>query len=263
MKTLMSILIIFLHLLVVNAQDYSGVKDPPLLERLPGFEIYDYRVTNFGGYKFCNENGEELLVEGMVTYYYYETDGEVKPSKIIEKFTAAVTGAGGTVYGDDPQRKYMVYYTKDKSIWIDLYAEDFYYTLNIVEKGEKLSKITTEELSRSLRVDGRAILYFNFDHNECELKAECLPVVEMIAEVLKAESSLKLQIAGYTDDVGRSDENLVLSSNRARAINDKLVELGIAQDRLSFIGKGELDPLADNNSVEGRALNNRIVLIRK
>jgi len=234
-----------------------------LFERLPGFAIYDYIVTNFGGYKFCNEEGDNVIVEGMISYYYYETDGEIDPRKIVDKFSSAVLAKGGKVYGDGPNQKYMFYREKNKLVWVDLFAEDFYYTLNIIEKGEMISNISADDLLQSFGEAGSAVLYFNFDKDKCDIKEECKEVLEMLSGVFASDPDLQVHVAGYTDNIGRADNNLKLSANRAKALVDKLIESGIEEDRLSWEGFGEKDPIADNATLEGRTLNNRIVLTRK
>ncbi len=247
----------------ISAQDVEGSKDPPLFERLPGFVIYDFSVNNFAGYQFCNEKGENIVIDGMVTYYYYETDGEVDPQKIIDKFSRAVIERGGKVYGDNPNQKYMFYRDTNKLVWVDLFAEDFYYTLNIIEKGEMISDISAGDLLKSLDQTGTAVLYFNFDSGKCEIKEECMLVIEMLAGVFLSDPELKINITAYTDNIGNSDNNLKLSENRARTLVEKLIEMGVPENRLSWEGFGENDPIADNSSLEGRTLNNRIVLTKK
>ena len=249
--------------LLLTGQDVSEVKDPELFERLPGFEIYDHTVTNFGAYRFCDESGENVILEGQITYFYYECDGEVDPRKIVSKFSNAVEDAGGKVYGDDPNQKYMVYKQGNITTWVDLFAEDFYYTLNIIRKAELLSKVSAQDIIADLDEKGQAILYFNFDSKKCELKEECLEVVTMIAELVKGYPDSEFLVEAYTDDIGRSDQNRELSENRANVIVEKLIELGVAESSIEARGKGEEDPIADNKTVEGRSLNNRIVLKRK
>lgn len=263
MKSLPIILLFFALFLNLKAQDVEGSKDPPLFERLPGFSIYDYTVTTFAGYQFCNEDGDNVILEGMISYYYYETDGEIDPQKIIDKFARAVKEKGGKIYGDDPNQKYLVYQEEHKQVWVDLYAEDFYYTLNIIEKGMMLSNISTDDLLGDLEQDGQAILYFNFDKDKCEIKEECETVLDMLAGVFKSDPGLKIHVVSYTDNIGMIDYNLQLSSNRAKALVEKLIEKGVNDEMLSWEGKGEVDPIADNSTLEGRTLNNRIVLIKQ
>ncbi len=262
MRNSIIILLSFLVFVPVYSQDTEGTKDPPLFERLPGFSILDYTLKDIGAYRFCDENGDNLIVEGMISYYYYECDGSLDPQKIINKFKNAVIGKGGKVYGDEPNQKYMVYRDSIKLVWVDLYAEDFYYTLNIIEKIERISVITPEDITKSLTEKGEAILYFNFDRGDCTLKEECKPVLETLAEVLKADPTINLSVIAYTDNAGRASDNKLLSENRAKTLCTRLVELGIDESRLISEGRGEEDPIADNSTLEGRSMNSRIVLYK-
>ncbi len=99
-----------------------------------------------------------------------------------------------------------------------------------------------------------------FDTKKTELKPESIVELNNIAELLIENPTLKIQIIGYTDNVGKAADNLALSKGRAVAVVNYLTEQGIKSDRLSFIGKGEADPIADNATEEGRAKNRRTEL---
>jgi outer membrane protein OmpA-like peptidoglycan-associated protein len=71
---------------------------------------------------------------------------------------------------------------------------------------------------------------------------------------------VKIQIIGYTDNVCKPADNLGLSKGRAVSVVNYLIEKGIAPDRLTFEGKGEANPIADNSTEEGRAQNRRTEL---
>lgn len=71
---------------------------------------------------------------------------------------------------------------------------------------------------------------------------------------------LKVEIGGHTDNVGDDSSNQVLSDNRAKAVRDWLIENGIAADRLTHKGYGETEPIASNDTEEGRAQNRRTEL---
>ncbi len=71
-------------------------------------------------------------------------------------------------------------------------------------------------------------------------------------------STSDLRVTGFTDDRGSEEANRSLSKRRAQTVADLLVELGLDAQRISAIGKGEEDPIADNNSAAGRAQNRRI-----
>lgn len=263
MKTTLTLVLFCCPIALLTSQDIEGAKDHPLLPRMPGFSIFDYTVQNFSGYQFCDEDGKNITVEGMLTYYYYECDCDIDPKKIINTFTEAVTSLGGKVYGEDPNQKWMVLHTGTKAIWIDLFAEDFYYTLNIIEKGEIISDITSESFLSELESKGKAIIYLNFDRDMCLIKEECKPVIKLISDALKGNPGMSVSIEGHTDDIGRSDDNILLSNNRAVAIANALIADGIDASRLETKGFGEENPVASNETVEGRALNNRIEIIKK
>lgn len=88
--------------------------------------------------------------------------------------------------------------------------------------------------------------------------------VKNIAEILKSFPNVNIKVGGYTDDQGDDAANLKLSSERAKAVKEALVVLGIDDKRLESEGYGEQHPVADNATEEGRAKNRRIaVSVRK
>lgn len=96
-----------------------------------------------------------------------------------------------------------------------------------------------------------------FDVNKFELKPESEAELEKLVQLLDENPNLKIQISGHTDNVGSATANQLLSENRAKAVVGFLVIHKISPDRLSSKGFGETQPIADNNSEEGRALNRR------
>lgn len=82
--------------------------------------------------------------------------------------------------------------------------------------------------------------------------------VDNLAAVLKAYPSVAIQINGYTDSQGNDDSNQGLSELRANTVMQKLITNGIDASRLSAVGHGEANPVGDNNTAEGRAMNRRI-----
>lgn len=79
-----------------------------------------------------------------------------------------------------------------------------------------------------------------------------------LAGVLATNPDVKLQVHGYTDDVGDEDMNYGLSYARARTVSLRLQQLGVARSRLSFRAFGEKDPKLPNTSVDNRAANRRV-----
>ena len=85
-------------------------------------------------------------------------------------------------------------------------------------------------------------------------------VLELVAERLRENPALRVRIAGYTDERASEAHNLELSRERAESVKRILVGFGIAADRLEAVGLGEADPIASNDTPEGRALNRRVEL---
>jgi outer membrane protein OmpA-like peptidoglycan-associated protein len=85
-----------------------------------------------------------------------------------------------------------------------------------------------------------------------------VPELDEAAAVMLANRSLRVEIGGHTDSVGREDANRALSERRAEAVRAYLVARGVAAERLTAVGYGESDPVADNATPEGRAANRRI-----
>jgi outer membrane protein OmpA-like peptidoglycan-associated protein len=96
-----------------------------------------------------------------------------------------------------------------------------------------------------------------FTTNSYQLPNAGLIELEKLVQVLTENPSLKVEIGGHTDNIGKPEDNLKLSTNRAKAIVDYLVSRNIHIDRLSFKGFGSTQPIADNNTEQGRAMNRR------
>jgi len=119
-------------------------------------------------------------------------------------------------------------------------------------------------LERALRDQRRAVVYdLYFDFNRDVIREESEPTLREIAEVLRRNPDWNLSIEGHTDDVASDRYNLELSARRAAAVKTALgARFGIAGSRLSTAGFGEARPQDRNDTVEGRARNRRVELVR-
>ena len=103
-----------------------------------------------------------------------------------------------------------------------------------------------------------------FNSGSADILPQSMGIIRQISQVLTQDSSIKLNIVGHTDSDGSDESNLSLSKNRAEAVKKALVSVyGISPDRLSSEGKGEAEPVADNNSAQGKAQNRRVEFIKK
>jgi hypothetical protein len=106
----------------------------------------------------------------------------------------------------------------------------------------------------------QATLYF--DSESSKLKEASIQAVNRIIAELAANPAWGLIIEGHTDDSGKPETNLKLSVDRALTIRDLIAAGGIDPGRLDVQGKGQTQPLSDNNTPEGRALNRRVELYK-
>ena len=115
-----------------------------------------------------------------------------------------------------------------------------------------------------LASDGKIVTYaITFDTGKATLKPEADVEINRIKGLLDKDPSLKFEVQGHCDNTGSDKVNDPLSQKRAEAIVARLVEMGIGKDRLTAVGKGSHEPIADNGTDEGRAKNRRVEFIKK
>ena len=115
-----------------------------------------------------------------------------------------------------------------------------------------------------MMTDGKFITYgITFDVGKAIIKPESMGEINRIVKLMTDDPSLKFEVQGHTDNTGNAASNQTLSEQRAQAIVQKLIEMGISADRLTAVGKGQTNPLADNSTDEGRAKNRRVEFIKQ
>ena len=140
---------------------------------------------------------------------------------------------------------------------LDGYGLDdiFYFDLPEDVKANKLNNI---ELDIIVSKPGEEIILNNvqFANNSFELNQSSKNELDKLANYI-FKYNINIQIEGHTDSVGNSDMNLILSENRAKAVNKYLIGRGVSKEKLTYIGYGSSKPISDNSSENGRALNRR------
>jgi outer membrane protein OmpA-like peptidoglycan-associated protein len=155
-------------------------------------------------------------------------------------------GAGGTFWIIDNPALPMVVKGDFKWKWMATAISDAGTSgAQIVSALEQNGKATTH-----------AIL---FAFNSAQLDREAKPVLDSVAQYLKSNPAVRLEIQGHTDDIGGAPFNLALSQQRAEAVKAYFVAAGLDERRFTPNGYGLSEPVADNATAEGRALNRRVV----
>jgi outer membrane protein OmpA-like peptidoglycan-associated protein len=118
--------------------------------------------------------------------------------------------------------------------------------------------LQTTETARGLIVNMSDVL---FDFNKYTLKPEAREKLAKVSGILLAYPDLKLQVEGYTDNIGSDQYNQKLSEQRADGVRDYLVVQSVSDANVTATGYGKNNPVADNSTNGGRAQNRRVELV--
>jgi OOP family OmpA-OmpF porin len=121
------------------------------------------------------------------------------------------------------------------------------------------------DFSTVINASGKYVTHgIYFDTDSDRLKPESGAVLKQVAAGLQKNPNLKLEVNGYTDSVGDSARNSDLSKRRAQAVMSVLVsQFGIEAGRLAVNGFGAAQPIASNDTADGRAANRRVEFLKK
>ncbi len=111
---------------------------------------------------------------------------------------------------------------------------------------------------RSLSSMRHMVIHPMFAPGSAQLDEASRENIRRLAATLKKRTFKRVKLEGYTDDSGDFEQNRILSKKRADAIKKILVSEGIPAQKIVTVGKGELSPIANNDTPEGRAQNRRI-----
>lgn len=157
--------------------------------------------------------------------------------------------------------EYLVVLTEGKEYALHSYKEDFlffsmhfdYYkpdNFDPVKLNIELQPISQDETFRLRNIF--------FETGQYKLKEKSTTELNLIIRLLEENQDMEIEVHGHTDNVGSAADNKQLSLNRANSVQKHLIEKGISKQRVKIKGYGESNPIADNNTDEGRRKNRRI-----
>jgi len=287
-------------LLRANPGDVDNSHDYPGFTRPPGFIITDYSEDNPAVFDFSiarpqpidSGHLDTIHVTGHRYVIRYAPASGNPPLSLIETqryceglaaaagFTIEKTGATGDVNETYLLRK------PGYAVWVCLEPGATAYVLTVIKSVEappsplvSASPIppatplppvspasptptgSEDPLYTALIKDGRVELPVAFLPAKPDIDTGAQPVIDRVVAIMKRHSDLLLTIEGHTDNTGDPDYNKTLSLQRARAVRALIMAGGVPRIRLFVSGLGGSDPIADDNTAEGRELNRRIELI--
>lgn len=130
------------------------------------------------------------------------------------------------------------------------------------ESGIKANKGCPEVKEEVKQLFKQALTGIKFETGKDVIKAESFAILDNVVKVMQENPSYKLKIAGHTDNVGDPAKNLDLSDRRAKAVQKYLVDHGVAANSIiNAQGFGDAQPVGDNATKEGKALNRRVEFV--
>lgn len=174
-------------------------------------------------------------VSGAIIGYQNDHSGGALRGALIGGAAGGALGAGAGAYMDKQQTEFEQ----------QLSSERAQHQIEIERQQNEILKLTmSSEVS--------------FDFNSVTLKTSFYSPLNKISDIMNRYPRTQIVVAGHTDSVGSEQYNLDLSLRRANAVADYLISRGVDRFRLGTEGRGELEPIASNDTESGRSQNRRV-----
>jgi outer membrane protein OmpA-like peptidoglycan-associated protein/tetratricopeptide (TPR) repeat protein len=217
----------------------------------------------YGGFDIYTFELPENLRPHLVTY----VKGQVLDAKTNQPLESAVEiidlQKDQPVYEDysDPDKgNFLATLTSGKNYGLNISKSGYlFYSQNFSLAGHApRDPFNITVLLQPIEIGNKVILTnIFFDTNKFDLKQESLAELQKLVDFLSLNPTIKIEISGHTDNVGNDQLNQKLSENRAKAVYDFLIQSKVDPARLQYKGYGKTQPIATNDTDEGRQKNRR------
>ena len=236
--------------------------DFPFLKRFPGSKLVSTAVEDVPMVTQVGDKEPVMVAQGRTVKHYQAAPGTGR-LEVVVAYREALKLAGWQIVDEqsgvtqsDPNL--TAHYAKaDVDIWLWIHAPgDIAFHVGDAG-GERTSGRLKAELDRNCKV---AVYGVHFDFDKATLRPDSQGALESILKLLNDHPDLALELGGHTDNVGRREYNLKLSEARVNAVRGWLVGKAVKAERLTARGYADTQPVAGNDTVEGRARNRRVEL---
>lgn len=219
-----------------------------------------------GGFGDLDIYGFDLpfhLQPEQVTYLKGIVYDATSKQKISAKFELIDLETGNVVvtsFSDEKTGEYLVCLPSNHDYALNVAKKDYlFYSENFTLKATQDLKPFEKDVPLDKIEVGKSVVLKNvfFETAKFDLKHQSKVELNKLVAFLNSSPTLKVEIGGHTDNVGKPKDNQLLSENRAKSVRDYLVENGIDASRLTTKGYGDTLPIATNETEEGRAENRR------
>ncbi len=219
---------------------------------------------------------------GGLDLYHFELRKDVRPAKTIylkgyvfDRVTQKGIPSNVELIDNSTGTPLMLVQTNETGYYFITLPVGKDFTFNVNRKGylfhSKRYDLSTKEADSTyaqniylqpIALNNKMILKnILFELNDFHLKEISKIELNKLVQILVENPSLRIEIQGHTDNVGKPEENIKLSANRAKAVMDYLISNNISAARLQFKGLGATVPIAENTTEEGRAMNRRTEMV--
>ena len=257
------------------AQDATADDPPehPVIKPMAGATLIDdrSRVDDFGRMPvryFLDGRTVNETAEGRFWHLEYQLeDRDTSGDEIMANYASEVSRVDGEVIDQSATRlRFRIFNRGGSTTWgiLDTRANGAYEIEIIDEAGLDLSlEFDTDAMLGALNTTGRVAIYgILFDVDRADLRPGSGEVLDTVATVLKGNPELRVEVQGHIDSTGTAERNRQLSLERALAVAAALGLYGVDEGRLVPRGFGPDQPVADNDTEEGRQQNRRVELVR-
>ncbi len=256
------------------AQDVvDELPEHPVIKPMNGATLIEdsSRADDFGQMLVrYRQDGKTIddTAEGKFWHLAYQLENrDTSRDEIMANYAAEAERVGGEVLDRSGTRmRLRIVNRGGGTTWaiLDTRANGAYEIEIIDEAGLDLSlEFDSAAMFDALTRDGKVAIYgILFDVNLADLRPGSGEVIDTVAEVLKANPDLRVEVQGHTDSTGAAERNRQLSLERARSVAAALALYGVEPNRIVPRGFGPDQPVADNADEQGRQQNRRVELVR-
>lgn len=229
---------------------------------------YSHEEARDGGYSVSNIYEIEIPEEKQIRFKSNYVKGTVRDKHTHEPLSASIelinletNATESLVFSDSISGAYLIVLTQGAEYALYVNKKQYLFrSLNFNYSALKDYEPITLDIDLEKAVEGTTAILQNifFDVDKFDLKEKSVTELQKILRFLKENPSLKVEISGHTDNSGSAAYNLQLSQKRAQSVYNYLISNGIDSNKLIPRGYGSNQPLADNDSEEGRQKNRRI-----
>ncbi len=220
------------------------------------------KVMNFDstGHVYQHVALKKRLTSIMVNGQFINTKTK-QPMEAMQDVSIMVNGKPvGNVTILPEEKVFQLFLNKDSVYTVSAQAKGFFGTTENIDlrgfTGTSLGKnllLTPIEVGQTVKLNN-----IFFATGSAELLPESIPELNRVADFLRENPSVVVEIAGHTDNVGSDTYNLDLSEKRAKSVARYIILKGFSRDRIEFKGYGESAPVASNDTPDGREQNRRV-----